>query len=371
MARRSTSPTPVSPEVLTQPIESPGGTPHGGNCDTVSIGESSQLTPDGNGLGIVMPATPDVVMPNAVPDELWQKAWLDARRPPSEWLAQDPVVALSDITKPLPRIVGALSATRFIAERLGGDDENTEAAWKALREDETWRYRVIDEMVEDVPQHHKAGVAAELRSLLFDKLAGSDDPLLRLLVRDMHGDTAMRRLRECQAWDAFVAEVDACCLAAIAHRALVIVTEICIGEDLVKGYEYTECPSCYHDYFLRTEAEELDKRAELAKLLRDKAVADTRIIRAVSEDEVAAMVDAARGEGHEEAVAHMGIGEDAGDTAMTEMTEPMAVTWCSLHPCMHYMCHACAMRNIQFHGRYTCPYRCPGEIAFVRPIVRR
>ena len=371
MAHRATSPTPTSPEVLTQEFQSPGGAPDGSVADVDVHGGSSHLTPGRRKPVEDPPVTPpDVDMGEADAEELWKNAWLDERRPPTEWMEQNPVAALSDVSKPLKRIVGAQSATKFIAERLGGRDSKTEAAWKTLREDETWRQSLIDEILEDVPQHRAAEVTAELRSILFDKQGGSGDPLLRLLVEDMHRYTAVGHLRECHAWDAYVGEVDACSPAAIAHRALDIITAICTSEQLVENYEGTMCLGCYNYYLHRTEAEEATKRADLAKLLRDKATADTRSMWAISAVEMGAMVASAAAAGGDDEAAQAGNCE-GGDTAVAAVaTEPMAVTWCSLHPCMHWMCYACAMTNIKVYNNHKCPNGCHGEILFVRPIVR-
>ena len=101
-----------------------------------------------------------------------KRQWLLARSPDDHWLGQEHVAACDDDTgtaQPMHRIVGALSASEFLAERLGapsGTDYITDRAWIYLRKyHRSWMEPLIADEVADRPLERKGDVERELREL--------------------------------------------------------------------------------------------------------------------------------------------------------------------------------------------------------------
>ena len=45
-------------------------------------------------------------------------------------------------------------------------------------------------------------------------------------------------------------------------------------------------------------------------------------------------------------------------------TDEGPVTWRSLHPCMHWLCDACANEWVHVREKRKCPFGCDKEIVF-------
>ena len=51
-------------------------------------------------------------------------------------------------------------------------------------------------------------------------------------------------------------------------------------------------------------------------------------------------------------------------------TDAGPVTWRSLHPCMHWLCDACANEWVHVRAKRKCPFGCDKEIVFTRKATR-
>jgi len=125
-----------------------------------------------------------------------KQQWLLARSPSADWLkaGKHHVLARDDTGTALPmhRIVGELSASAFLAERLGapsGADDYTDRAWLYLsRYCRSWMEPLIEQELADTPLERKAHVERELRELCDPEHAFvRGEPRLRLFAQKLYG----------------------------------------------------------------------------------------------------------------------------------------------------------------------------------------
>ena len=250
--------------------------------------------------------------------EEYDKQWLAERMPPDDYLARGAQhVANPSIS--MFRVVGEPSASQMLGRKLGAPTgsvepnvelqriiERTDAAWRRLC-DADWMDPVIEQLVEAAPPERKAEVRCELREMQLD---------LQFVESRPCGVPHLRQF----------AQALYACKDDLAR---------CHGWDahIVRGGK-----AC-------TKVEVTAQLLAMAVVLLVDEGLDDEGYRLMACPSCLQPVDA--------------LAADGG-----------AVTWRSLHPCMHWLCHTCTYEWVHVRGNRMCPFRCTQPILFTMPHTR-
>ena len=366
-------PSQLAPTLRSSGIHSPPDHDNG-NPSSSSPMDESPTAPSVNTIGVPpeRAAAPVKKRPLILDNESDAQRWLDRHQPPPGWLDQDPVALLSDKNTAVLRVVGSQSATRFIAQRLGGSDEITNRAWRIIANDDEMTPFIIEDLLQSAPERDRAALREELQTALIRQLP-SGDPFIRGLAQAMYRHVEQKS--KCQAWDVFAARDGKWSPGNIVHNALLLILDTLIDNKLVDTWEeHTTCIMCADDFHTRTQEEEAKKQVELAPQLLAKAterLGEAQRARQDARDQEAARVAAAACRVAEEGMAEAEAAMAAiRDDETGEFKTRMPVTWCSYHPCMHWCCSVCVNTYADLYTRRKCPYGFCPTFAFTRVMER-
>jgi len=250
--------------------------------------------------------------------EEYDVQWLAERMPTDECLARGAQhVANPSIS--IFRVVGEPSASQMMARRLGAPSDSvesnvelqriikrTDAAWRRLC-DADWMDPIIELLVDTAPPERKAEVRHELR--------------------EMQLDLQYVETRPC----------------AVPHLRQFAQAMYPCKDDLIRCHGW--------DAHILGGGEAFTKVEVTAQLL---ATAVVLLI----------------GEGLDEEGYRLMACPSCLQQINALAAEGGSVTWRSLHPCMHWLCHTCTNEWVHVRGNRTCPFRCDQPILFTSPHTR-